>query len=91
MFKVAKLEFKSRLISESNILIFKGIFRKRENQIVTLFFFPPQVGGSTPCDSVRTSRHMRIAEASSREGGVQRNSTELVLTSAAAAPISSAS
>ena len=40
MFKVAKLEFKSRLISESNILIFKGIFRKRENQIVTLFFSP---------------------------------------------------
>ena len=40
MFKVAKLEFKSCLISESNILIFKDIFRKREDQIVTVFFSP---------------------------------------------------
>ena len=68
MFKVAKLEFKSCLISESNILIFKDIFRKREDQIATLFFFAPRVGGSTPCGSVRTAGYMRKAEASSREG-----------------------
>ena len=60
MFKVAKLEFKSCLISESNILIFKDIFRKREDQIVTVFFRPS--GGRQ--HSLRLSPHIWAHEES---------------------------
>ena len=90
IFKVAKLEFKSCLISESNILIFKDIFRKREDQIVTLFFFFSPIGWEAALPAAQSAHLGTWGELkpAAGKGGVRRNSMELVLTSAAAAPIS---